>query len=37
VREDRGPVLRTHVATLAVHGCRVVHAEEEFEELAVAD
>ena len=37
VREDSAAVLGAHVRALTVLGCGVVHAVEEFEELAVAD
>lgn len=37
VREDSTAILRAHVGALLVHGRGVVHAVEEFEELAVGD
>ena len=37
VVEDAGAVLGAAVWTLRVEGCGVVHAVEEFEELAVGD
>lgn len=37
MREDRAAVLRACVCALAVQGCRIVHAEEEEEELFVRD
>jgi hypothetical protein len=37
VRKDRTAVLCANIRTLSVFCCGVVHAVEEFEELAVGD
>lgn len=37
VRENRAAVLGANIRALAVEGCGVVHAVEEFQKLAVAD
>jgi len=37
VKEYRRPVLRSHVWSLAIHRCRVVHLEKEFQKFLVGD
>ena len=35
MREDRRPILRTDIRTLAISGCRIMDGEEHFQKLTI--